>query len=79
MKLVSKIFNVFFNKYRRHLGYGVGYKIEASGELNIIKYVREFYRPYDGTQLIICDIGANNGLWSQTVLDTFPQNISLHN
>jgi FkbM family methyltransferase len=78
MKLLNKILNIIFNIYRRHQGYGVGYKIDSSGELNVIKRIKEFYRLKKQDEITIYDIGANVGVWSEAVLTTFQESVSLH-
>jgi FkbM family methyltransferase len=73
-----KIIRIFFNHFRHMQGYGIGWNFRNSGEINVINKIYDYYSKTENQEVVIFDVGSNNGLWSIEVVKKFGNNLKLH-
>ncbi len=75
-KRLQRLFEVLLSISLRGMNYGNGGDFEQSGELNVLKYVKEKFNAEK--LLVIFDVGGNVGNYSKALSDFFGQNAIIH-
>ncbi len=75
-KGLQRLFEVLLSISLRGMNYGNGGDFEESGELNVLKYVKEKFKAEK--LLVIFDVGGNVGNYSKALSEFFGQKAIIH-
>lgn len=67
---------IIFNKSLQMMNFGNGGNFLQSGELNVLKYIKENFD--ESVSLILFDVGGNVGKYSKTLSDFFNDRVQIH-
>ncbi len=75
-KKMQKIYEALFHFSLTGMNYGNGGDFKESGELNILKFIKNYFK--NENALTVFDVGGNVGNYSKSLSDFFGNNTTIH-